>query len=241
MGFNGFVVPDFGFAVRDPVAAANAGVDLPALPPAAATSSGLTAADFTSGADLRSPPGRHGPPDPVRDLRLRPVRQPTPGDALDRGLDAPAPTGGDRCRRGRHGPAQERPARAAPVEPRPENRADRADRQRRGVRDRRVGGRAARRRPGDHSARRHLRACRAGRRHRKRRTGLGRRRGLPHAGSVVGAHPEQRNRVRVARAVLEQLHLDRRSGGHRGRPDGRPHEPSERSRPDRGRRSGPAR
>ena len=49
-GFNGFVVPDFGFAVRDPVAAANAGVDLPALPTNGVTSSGLTAADFTSGA-----------------------------------------------------------------------------------------------------------------------------------------------------------------------------------------------
>ncbi|HEV3389179.1 MAG TPA: glycoside hydrolase family 3 C-terminal domain-containing protein [Solirubrobacteraceae bacterium] len=48
-GFNGFVVPDFGFAVRDPLAAANAGVDLPALPTNGMTSSGLTAADFTSG------------------------------------------------------------------------------------------------------------------------------------------------------------------------------------------------
>jgi len=45
-GFDGFVVPDFGFAVRDPVAAALAGVDLPAL---AGAPSGLTAADFTSG------------------------------------------------------------------------------------------------------------------------------------------------------------------------------------------------
>src|SRR5215472_4619589 len=45
-GLKGFVVPDFGFAVRDPVAAALAGVDLPALP---GGSSGLTAADFTSG------------------------------------------------------------------------------------------------------------------------------------------------------------------------------------------------
>jgi beta-glucosidase len=45
-GLKGFVVPDFGFAVRDPVAAALAGVDLPALPGAP---SGLTAADFTSG------------------------------------------------------------------------------------------------------------------------------------------------------------------------------------------------
>ncbi len=48
MGFNGFVAPDFGFAVRDPVAAANAGTDLPALP--GGGSGGLTAADFTSGA-----------------------------------------------------------------------------------------------------------------------------------------------------------------------------------------------
>jgi len=48
-GFNGFVVPDFGFAVRDPLAGANAGVDLPALPANGTTSSGLTAADFTTG------------------------------------------------------------------------------------------------------------------------------------------------------------------------------------------------
>ena len=46
-GLNGFVVPDFGFAVRDPLAAALAGVDLPALP--GGGSGGLTAADFTSG------------------------------------------------------------------------------------------------------------------------------------------------------------------------------------------------
>jgi beta-glucosidase len=45
-GFNGLVVPDFGFAVRNPVAAENAGVDLAALPGAPG---GLTAADFTSG------------------------------------------------------------------------------------------------------------------------------------------------------------------------------------------------
>jgi beta-glucosidase len=44
--FHGFVVPDFGFAVRDPVAAENAGVDLAAL---AGAPSSLTAADFTSG------------------------------------------------------------------------------------------------------------------------------------------------------------------------------------------------
>jgi beta-glucosidase len=46
-GFNGFVVPDFGFAVRNAVAAENAGVDLAVLPGAP---NALTAADFTSGA-----------------------------------------------------------------------------------------------------------------------------------------------------------------------------------------------
>jgi beta-glucosidase len=45
-GLKGFVVPDAFFAVRDPVAAALAGVDLPGLP---GFPSGLTAADFTSG------------------------------------------------------------------------------------------------------------------------------------------------------------------------------------------------
>ncbi len=45
-GFKGFVVPDFGFAVRNPVAAENAGVDLAALPGAP---DALSAADFTSG------------------------------------------------------------------------------------------------------------------------------------------------------------------------------------------------
>src|SRR5262249_37912619 len=44
-GFNGFVVPDFGFAVRDPLAATLAGVDLPALGGAG----GRTADMFTSG------------------------------------------------------------------------------------------------------------------------------------------------------------------------------------------------
>jgi beta-glucosidase len=45
-GLKGFVVPDFGFAARDPVAAALAGVDLPTLP---GNAPGLTAADFTAG------------------------------------------------------------------------------------------------------------------------------------------------------------------------------------------------
>ena len=42
---NGYVVPDFGFAVRDPLAAANAGVDLPAL----GGPGGRTAEMFASG------------------------------------------------------------------------------------------------------------------------------------------------------------------------------------------------
>jgi beta-glucosidase len=44
-GFQGFVVPDFGFAVRDPLAATLAGVDVPALGGAG----GRTASMFTSG------------------------------------------------------------------------------------------------------------------------------------------------------------------------------------------------
>ena len=45
-GFNGLVVPDYGFAVRNPVAAENAGVDLAAL---SGAPNSLTAAPFTSG------------------------------------------------------------------------------------------------------------------------------------------------------------------------------------------------
>jgi beta-glucosidase len=44
-GFSGFVVPDFGFAVRDPLAATLAGVDVPAL----GGPGGRTAGMFTSG------------------------------------------------------------------------------------------------------------------------------------------------------------------------------------------------
>jgi beta-glucosidase len=45
-GWEGFVAPDFKHAVRDPVAAANAGLDIPGL----AVTEGRTAEDFTSGA-----------------------------------------------------------------------------------------------------------------------------------------------------------------------------------------------
>src|SRR3954469_25427754 len=44
-GFSGFVVPDFGFAVRDPLAATLAGLDMPAL----SGPGGRTAEMFTSG------------------------------------------------------------------------------------------------------------------------------------------------------------------------------------------------
>jgi beta-glucosidase len=44
-GWDGFVAPDFMHAVRDPVAAANAGLDIPGL----AVTEGRTAEDFTSG------------------------------------------------------------------------------------------------------------------------------------------------------------------------------------------------
>ena len=50
-GWAGFVAPDFMHAVRDPVAAANAGLDLPGL----GIPEGRTGADFTSG---RVPPAR---------------------------------------------------------------------------------------------------------------------------------------------------------------------------------------
>jgi beta-glucosidase len=46
-GFHGFTAPDFGFAVRDPLAAAQAGIDLPAL--SDKESAGRTAEMFTSG------------------------------------------------------------------------------------------------------------------------------------------------------------------------------------------------
>ena len=45
-GWEGFVAPDFRHAVRDPVAAANAGLDIPGL----AVTEGRTAEDFTTGA-----------------------------------------------------------------------------------------------------------------------------------------------------------------------------------------------
>ena len=159
-GFRGFVVPDFGFAARDPVAAALAGVDLPTcrdIPPAYRRR-------FHLGEDSGRPAGRHRPQDPVCHLRLRGVRPPAPGKARDRGLNTSAPAGGDPGGGGGHGAAEERPPGPAPVRAGPLDRGDRPGRGRRGVRDRRLGGRPARRRAGGHPA---------GRDHRPRRRGRG--------------------------------------------------------------------
>ena len=125
-GFDGFVVPDFGFAVRDPLAAALAGVDLPALP--GEWQRGPDGGQLHLGADPRRPPRRHRPPDPVRDLRLRPVRRSAAGDPVDRGQHARPSAGRHRRGRGRHGSAQERRPRAAAVWPPPVDRADRPHR-----------------------------------------------------------------------------------------------------------------
>jgi beta-glucosidase len=57
-GWPGFIAPDFGFAVRDPVAAARAGLDLPGLD----TAEGRLPDDFTS--------GRIGP-DRLEDIVIR--------------------------------------------------------------------------------------------------------------------------------------------------------------------------
>ena len=61
-GWNGFVVPDFGLAVRDPLAATLAGVDVPALGGAG----GRTAEMFTSGQVLAGAARRHRAPHPLR-------------------------------------------------------------------------------------------------------------------------------------------------------------------------------
>ncbi|MGZ4320984.1 MAG: glycoside hydrolase family 3 N-terminal domain-containing protein [Solirubrobacteraceae bacterium] len=66
-GLNGFVVPDFGFAVRNPVAAENAGGG-----PRGARRSAERPdrRGLHLGSDLGLAPRRRGPPDPVRDVRL---------------------------------------------------------------------------------------------------------------------------------------------------------------------------
>ncbi|HET9973350.1 MAG TPA: hypothetical protein VFQ68_34310 [Streptosporangiaceae bacterium] len=108
-GLKGFVVPDFGFAVRDPVAAALAGVDLPALPgnapgvPLAAGQAVIPLAGITAraaAAGVKSPRPRVPPgmwPRRPWFRRRRSLR----GPARDRGCSAPTGTtvtsAGPRC------------------------------------------------------------------------------------------------------------------------------------------------
>jgi beta-glucosidase len=77
-GWAGFVAPDFGFAVRDPLAAAQAGLDLPGLDDA----EGRTPEDFTS--------GRIGP-DRLDDIVTRMVSTMVMHGLLDRPAAVPGP------------------------------------------------------------------------------------------------------------------------------------------------------
>ncbi len=77
-GWGGFVAPDFMLAVRDPVAAARAGLDLPGLDDA----EGRTPDDFTS--------GRVGP-DRLEDIVTRLVTTMVTHGLLDRPAAAPGP------------------------------------------------------------------------------------------------------------------------------------------------------
>jgi beta-glucosidase len=77
-GWGGFVAPDFLFAVRDPLAAARAGLDLPGLDDA----EGRTPEDFTS--------GRVGP-DRLEDIVTRMVSTMVTHGLLDRPAAAPGP------------------------------------------------------------------------------------------------------------------------------------------------------
>jgi beta-glucosidase len=77
-GWAGFVAPDFMFAVRDPLAAARAGLDLPGLDDA----EGRTPEDFTSGRVSR---------DRLDDVVTRMVAAMVRHDLLDRPAVAPGP------------------------------------------------------------------------------------------------------------------------------------------------------
>jgi beta-glucosidase len=77
-GWAGFVAPDFGFAVRDPLAAARAGLDLPGLD----TAEGRRPEDFTS--------GRIGP-DRLDDIVTRMVATMVTQGLLDRPAAVPGP------------------------------------------------------------------------------------------------------------------------------------------------------
>ena len=107
-GFDGFVAPDFIFAVKDPLAATLAGLDVPALGGAG----GRTAAMFTSGQVPRRAAGRHRPAHALRDVRLGRLRRPARAGGRER-QHARAPGAGDAGVGSRHGAAQERPPRAA--------------------------------------------------------------------------------------------------------------------------------
>ncbi len=190
-GFNGFVVPDFGFAVRDPRRPRTG-----RRRPAGASGRRRRRLDRRGlhlGPDPGVASGRHGPPDPVRDLRLRAC-------STTRCPRRPRPRS-RRRRTSRWRPRSRRRARCCSRTTAaccrcpgtsPLDRADRPDRRRRGVRDRRLGGRPARSRAGDHAARRDHRPRRRGRRERHPGAGLGRRRGLADARRLVGADAEQR-------------------------------------------------
>ena len=230
MGFNGFVAPDFGFAVRDPVAAANAGTDLPALPGGGA--GGLTAADFTSGAIPMSrlqdidrrilfaifDSGLYDNPLPATPSTevSTPEHQQVATDVAEAGMVL--------LKNDRHVlPLSSRDRKIALIGPAGED-AVFVTGGSAGVplaSGQAITPRARHHRPGE-----------SGRRQCHDLAGVGRRRGLPHAGSVLGPHAEQRNRVRAPRQLLEQLRLNRRAGGHRGRSDRRSHEPAGRDRSD---------
>ena len=184
----GFVVPDFGFAVRDPVAAAQAGEPAQALP--GGGSGGLTAADFTSG---QIPASR------LDDIDKRILYaifdsgvfdHPLPRDAFDRGLNACPPAGGGAGGRGGHGAAERRVA-AAPLSGKVHSIAVISPSGSDAVFDRRVRGGSAGRRTGGHAAGRYHRARRLRARHPGNHlgAGVGGRRGRADAGAFLGADP----------------------------------------------------
>ena len=165
-GFAGFVAPDFIFAVKDPLAATLAGLDVPAL-------GGRGRAHgrhvhLRSGAGRAA--GRHRPAHALRDVRLGRLRRPARAGGRER-QHARAPGAGDEGVGGRHGAAQERPPRPAARRPRAAlARRHRPLGRRRGLHQRRLVSR-------DTGSRRHRHAAgrdpRAGRVRRERHRGAG--------------------------------------------------------------------
>ena len=162
-GFDGFVAPDFIFAVKDPLAATLAGLDVPAL----GGPGGRTAAMFTSG---QVPAAR------LDDIVRRTLFAMFDSGAFDDPLGpggrqrqhARAPGAGDEGVGGRHGAAEERAPRAAARRARAAlDRRDRPLGRRRGLHQRRLVGRDAGPRRHRHAAGRDPRARRVrGERHR---------------------------------------------------------------------------